>query len=98
MNTPRRKYDKDFKVEAVKMVIDGGLSQAEVSRRLGVHQSVIGKWVSAFRSDGIVAFPGNGKLKPEDEERRRLEKENRDLKEEIAFLKKTASYFAGQKK
>ena len=98
MSTPRRKFDKDFKQEAVKMVIDGGLSKSEVGRRLDVNPTLIGNWVRAFQTDGVVAFPGQGKLKPEDEEKRRLEKENRDLKEEIAFLKKTASYFASQKK
>lgn len=98
MSTPRKKFDKQFKLEAVKMVTDGGLSKAEVGRRLGVNQTLLGVWVKSFQADGVVAFPGNGKLKPEDEERRRMEREIRDLKEEVAFLKKTASYFASQKK
>lgn len=98
MTTPRRKFDKDFKLEAVKMVVEGGLSRAEVGRRLGINQNQIGSWVRAFESEGIVAFPGNGKLKPDESKVKRLEKENKDLKEEIAFLKKTAVYFASQKK
>jgi len=98
MNTPRRKYSKEFREEAVKMVVEGGLSKAEVGRRLGVHQTQIGNWVQAFRADGAAAFPGNGKLKPQDAEVRRLEKENRELRQENEFLKKTASFFASQKK
>lgn len=98
MSKPRKKFDKEFKQEAVKMVLEGGMSKAEVGRRLGVDSNLIGNWVRAFEADGAVAFPGKGKLKPDDEERRRLEKENRDLKEENAFLKKTAFYFASQKK
>ena len=98
MSTPRRKFTKDFKLEAVKMVTEGGLSKAEVSRRLGVDQSSVGNWVKAFRTDGVVAFPGKGRLKPEDEERRRLERENRELRQEIEFLKKSAAYFASLKK
>lgn len=98
MTTPRRKFDKEFKLEAVRMVIDGGLSKAEVGRRLGVNQGVIGNWVKTFHADGVLSFPGNGKLKADDEERRRLEREIRDLREENEFLKKTASYFASQKK
>ncbi len=55
-------------MEAVKMVHDDGLSKAEVGRRLGVSQSIVGNWVQAFQADGIVAFPGQGKMKPLDEE------------------------------
>ncbi len=98
MSRTRRKFDKDFKEEAIKMVIEGGMSKAEVGRRLGVNDNLIGRWVSEFKTDGSQAFPGKGKLKPDDEERRRMEKEIRDLKEENAFLKKTASYFASQKR
>lgn len=98
MSKPRKKFDKEFKQQAVKMVLEGGLSKAEVARRLNVDQSSIANWIRAFQADSGDAFPGNGKLKSDDQERRRLEKEIRDLKEENAFLKKTASYFASQKK
>lgn len=98
MKTPRKKYTKEFREEAVKMVLSGGMSKAEVGRRLGVHQTQIGIWVQAVKADGPEAFPGKGKLKPQDEVLRRLEKENRDLKQENDFLKKTAAYFASQKK
>lgn len=98
MSTPRRKFTKDFKLEAVKMVVEGGLSKAEVGRRLGVNQTLIGNWVRAAKADGVVAFPGQGKLKPEDEKVRQLEKENRELRQENEFLKKTAAFFASQKK
>ena len=98
MSKPRRKFDKDFKLEAIRMVQEGGMSKAEAGRRLGINDNLIGRWVTEFAADGVVSFPGNGKLKPDDLERRLLEKEIRDLKEENAFLKKTASYFASQKK
>ena len=98
MNTPRRKFTKDFKLEAVKMVVEGGLSKSEVGRRLDVTPTLIGNWVQAFQADGTVAFPGNGKLKPEDEKVRRLERENRDLREQNEFLKKTSAFFASLKK
>lgn len=97
MSTPRRKFTKDFKLEAVKMVTEGGLSKSEVGRRLEISPATIGNWVQAFQVDGNVAFPGNGKLKPEDERIRQLEKENRDLRIQNEFLKKTAAYFASEK-
>lgn len=80
------------------MVIQDGLGKTEVARRLGVHESLIRNWVKAFEADGENTFPGHGKLKPQDEELKRLERENRLLKQENEFLKKTASYFASQKK
>mgnify|MGYP005750454047 CR=1 FL=1 len=63
MSTPRRKFDKDFKMEAVKMVLEGGLSRVEVGRRLGVGQTQVGNWVKAFQANGEVAFPGVGLCK-----------------------------------
>lgn len=98
MSRPRRKFDKEFKIEAVKMVLDEGLSKAEVSRKLDITQGMIGKWVQDYKDDEADAFPGQGNLKPEDDEVRKLKRENRQLKEELEFLKKSAAYFASLKK
>jgi transposase len=98
MGRTRRRFDKEFKQEAVSMVQGGGMSKAEVARRLGIDDSLIRRWCVELTSDGANSFPGNGRMKPDDAEQRRLEKEIRDLREENAFLKKTASYFASQKK
>ena len=97
MRAPKRKFSKDFKLEAVKMVTDGGMSKSEVARRLDVSPAQVGNWLKAFQLDGTLAFPGKGKLKPEDEERRRLERENKDLRDQVAFLKKTSAFFASLK-
>lgn len=48
MSNPRKKFSKEFKQEAVKMVLEGGMTRAEVGRRLVVHQTMIGKWVQEF--------------------------------------------------
>ena len=93
---PRRKFEKQFKLEAIKMVTEQGLTQTEVAKRLDVEPSTIGYWIRAYGCDGSDAFPGNGKLKPEDEELRRLRRENQQLKLECEFLKKTATWFAKQ--
>jgi len=92
----RKKYDKQFKLEAIKMVTEQGLTQTEVGRRLGVDPSSIAYWIRVHKTDGIDAFPGNGRLKPEDDELRRLRHENKQLKLECEFLKKTATWFAKQ--
>ena len=85
MSNKRRKFDKEFKQKAVDMVIRDGLTQTEVSRRLGLGDGIIGKWVAAEKTHGTNAFLGKGKLKPEDEEMRRLEKLVRDQQLEIDF-------------
>ena len=64
MGSPRRKFDKEFKMEAVKMVVEDGMTKSEVGRRLGVCAATLGNWVKAFQADGVVAFPGKGRLKP----------------------------------
>ena len=61
----RRKFSREFKVEAVKLVRERGVSVAQASRDLGVHENVLRKWVKEFGSDPVQAFPGHGQMKPE---------------------------------
>ena len=56
----RRRFNREFKVEAVKLVRDRGVSAAQVARDLGVHENVLRKWVKEFGSDPVQAFPGHG--------------------------------------
>lgn len=90
----RRTYSREFKVQAVKMVIEQGLSVREVAQDLGVHPNVLRKWKNLFAQDADQAFPGNGKLSPEQEELRRLREENRQLRMERDILKKATAFFA----
>ena len=94
----RNRYDREFKLEAIKMVLEQGLSKVEVGNRLGIHATSIGNWIKAYQADEEEAFPGNGKLKPRDEELRCLRRENEILRMERDFLKKTAAYFAKEQK
>ena len=72
MKKTRRKYTREFKIEAVRLATDGGVSIAQASRDLGVDANVLGRWKKEFSEDSEHAFPGKGNLKPEDEELRRL--------------------------
>ena len=94
----RAKYTNEFKKDAVRLVLEEGLSQAEVSRRLGVTANSVGEWVKAVKKDGKHAFPGKGRQTPEQEEIRRLRKENRELKMEREILKKATAFFAKETK
>lgn len=94
----KAKYTNEFKFDAVKLVVEDGLSQAEVARRLGVTANSIGDWVKSYRKDKEHAFPGKGHQTPEQEEIRRLKKENRELKMEREILKKATAFFVRETK
>jgi transposase len=90
----RRKFSREFKLEAVKLVRDRGVTAAQASRDLDVHANVLRKWVREAETDLAQAFPGNGQVKPEQLEVVRLRKEVAKLKAERDILKKAAAYFA----
>ena len=90
----RRKYDREFKVQAVKLSLESGKSVKEVAEDLGICTGNLTRWRREYREDSENAFPGMGKLKPEDEELRKLRKENADLKEERDILKKALAIFS----
>lgn len=90
----RRSFSKEFNVETVRLVRDRGVSLAQASRDLDVHENVIRKWVKDFKADPLEAFPGQGRMKPEQAEIERLRREVQKLKTERGILKKAAAYFA----
>jgi len=90
----RRKFTREFKLEAVRLIKDRGESVAQASRDLGVHGTVLRNWVKAFAGDPQHAFPGQGQMKPEQAEIARLKREVIKLKAERDILKKAAAYFA----
>lgn len=94
MSKKRQNYDKAFRQEAAKMVLEQGLNCREVAQSLGVSASSVASWVKQFAEYGKDAFPGNGKLMPKDEELRQLKADVKRLQMENEFLKKTAAFFA----
>lgn len=94
MAKTRKTYTAEFKLQAVRQVIDQHLAVAEVARRLGITEGRLHDWLKAFRAQGADAFPGHGRLAPQDEELHRLRAEVQRLKAERDILKKAAAYFA----
>ena len=90
----RRKFTREFKLEAVKLIKDRGVSVAQASRDLGVHGTLLRNWVKAIAEDPQQAFPGHGQMKAEQGEIARLKREVAKLKAERDILKKAAAYFA----
>ena len=89
-----RKFTKEFKLEAVKMVTDHGHKQTEVGRNLGINPNMLSRWLVQFKADQDEAFPGKGKLTPQDEEVRKLQKALKRVTMERDILKKAMAYFA----
>jgi transposase len=94
----RRKYDREFKVEAVKLVTGGGRAVAEVARNLGIHENLLYKWREKYTEDISHAFPGKGRLKPAEEELRRMKRELADVTQERDILKKALAIFSKEPK
>jgi transposase len=94
----RRKYDREFKVEAVKLVTGGGRGVAEVARNLGIHENLLYKWRETYTEDIAQAFPGKGRLKPAEEEARRMKRELADVTQERDILKKALAIFSKEPK
>ena len=89
-----KQYDREFKIEAVKLASEPGMTQAEVEKNLGIGKGVISRWKKQYSLDGGHAFPGKGKLKPKDAEYRQLERENERLRRERDILKKAVAIFS----
>ena len=90
----RKKYTREFKQDAVRLVTEQGYNPSEAARNLGIDPGMLGRWVKEFQLDESEAFRGNGKLTAEGEELRRLREENRRLKMERDILKKATAFFA----
>ncbi len=82
MNKKRRQYTREYKVEAVRLVTEGGQSIAQVARDLDIGANVLQRWKKQFTEDPAHSFPGQGRLKPDDEELRKLRLENARLRQE----------------
>jgi len=89
-----KRYDKESKIEAVRLASEPGNTQAGIERDLGISQGIISRWKNQLLNDGKHAFPGKGRLKPEDEKMRLLRRENERLRRERDILKKAVAIFS----
>lgn len=80
----RRIFSREYKLEAVKLVRERGVTVEQAARDLDVHENVLRKWVREYGDDPSQSFPGKGQMKPEQLEIERLRKEVAKLKAERA--------------
>jgi transposase len=90
----RRKYTKEFKIEAVRLVEESDVPVFDVARELGVHPNSLYKWRRQYLADGEEAFPGHGILAAGDDEVRQLRRELARVREERDILKKALAFFS----
>jgi transposase len=92
---PRGRYTKEFREEAVKMVLDGGMSLPEAARRLSLPPSTIGNWVKAHKAGKLGDIGKTQRpLTDIEMELARVKKELAETRMERDLLKKAAAYFA----
>ena len=94
----RQKYTKEFKGDAVKLVIEQGYSTNEVGRRLGINQTNVSRWVRDYRQENEPSVNGGATRSELENEVKRLHKENLRLRMEREILKKAAAFFANESK
>ena len=97
MKKSRRTYSREFKLEAVRLAETSGKSMSQIERDLGIGEGNLWRWKREFAADGEDAFPGHGRLTPEQEELRRLKRENEILRQERDILKKAIAIFSERK-
>ena len=90
----KRSYDKEFKREAVRLVVEEGRKASEIERNLGITPTLVSRWVREMSEDPEYAFPGKGRLKAPDDEIRKLQRENKRLRRERDILKKAVAIFS----
>ena len=90
----RRVFSREFKSEAVRLVLERGVKVSQASKDLGIHENVLRKWIRDVQADPQQSFPGRGKMKPDDAEVARLRRELAKSKAECDILKKAIASFA----
>jgi len=99
MGSPRRQHSREFKLEAVKQVVQQGRSVSEVADGLGINRNLLTRWKQQLLAEGALAFPGHGRRAETEAEAeiRKLKRELAIARQERDILKKAAAYFANAK-
>ena len=96
--TTRKKYTREFKLDAISLVLEQNYTRTEAAKNLGLNANVLGRWIKEHQNDDGQAFRGNGKLTPEQEEIRKLKAQVKRLEMEKEILKKATVFFAKETK
>lgn len=92
--TTRKRYSKEFKLDAISLVLEQGYTCTEAARSLEINANMLGRWIKEHEAGEGQSFRGNGKLTAEQLEIRKLREEVRRLTMEKDILKKATVFFA----
>ena len=90
----RRRFSREFKLEAVRLVTTEGHSVSQVARDLGIRPEMLRRWRNQIQEDAAGAFPGIGRLRPQEEEVRGLRRDLKRVRQERDILKKALAIFS----
>jgi transposase len=94
----RKTYSAEFKMEALRLLETSGRSASEIERELGIGDGCFLQWKRKRLKDGVHAFPGQGRMTPEQERIRQLERELAITRQERDIPKKAIAIFAHEKR
>jgi len=94
----RKNFDRQFKIDTVKLVVNGDRSVKEVAASVGIAPTVLYRWIRKFNKDQGDAFPGKGRLGAQEAEIQRLRRELERAKEDAEILKKALAFFSKEGK
>jgi len=98
MGTTRRSFSREFKLEAVRMVTEGGHSPTQVARDLDIRPDMLRRWRRQFEQDPEQAFPGVGQRKAREEEMWQLRRKLERVTTERDILKKALGIVSGRRR
>jgi transposase len=90
----RKRYSAEFKLEALRLLETSGKSAAEIERELDIGDGCLRQWERKLAANGNQAFPGHGRLAPDQEELQRLRRELEIVRQERDILKKAVAIFS----
>jgi len=90
--TKRRQYSPEFKLEAIELTKQPGVSCRQIALEIGINPNLLNRWKREAETTGVKAFQGSGS--PRDEEVARLKRELSRVTKERDFLREAAAYFA----
>ncbi len=94
MTKSRKKYTREFKLEAVRMMLEQNRTARDAEESLGIGRGLLYRWKSQLTAGGALAFSGNGNVSPHEAELRDLRRELKQVRQERDILKKATAYFA----
>ena len=94
MTKTRRTYTDGFKREAIQLLETSGKTARQLEQELGIGKTCLSRWKRELEGKGEQAFPGQGRVPPEQEQIQELERQVEILRQERDILKKAVAIFA----